>query len=224
MPFTNEQFFSVFAAYNAAIWPIQIAAYALGVAVVVSVWRQSAQAPRFVLSVLALMWLLNGVGYHLLFFRAINPVATLFGGAFVLEAFLLAGFAVSPRGLSFRVNDNFRSVAGIASAFYAMFIYPALGALVGHKFPASPVFGVAPCPTTIYTIGLLMRGRWVAALSIIPILWSLVGFAAAMQLGMIEDLALPVAGLVMCVILFTEIFRRRTARKGDDLLSRSPGK
>ena len=48
-----------------------------------------------------------------------------------------------------------------------------------------PLFGVAPCPTTIFTIGMLLlaRGGWVVWLSIIPLLWSLVGLAAALQLG-----------------------------------------
>ena len=51
-------------------------------------------------------------------------------------------------------------------------------------------------PPTIFTIGLLLlaRGTWVVWLSIIPFLWSLVGLAAALQLGIPEDLELPVGG------------------------------
>jgi hypothetical protein len=30
LPFSTEQFFAVFSAYNARIWPAQIAAYGLG--------------------------------------------------------------------------------------------------------------------------------------------------------------------------------------------------
>jgi hypothetical protein len=68
---------------------------------------------------------------------------------------------------------------------------------------AGPLLGVAPCPTTIFTIGLLMlvQGRKMLALAIIPSLWSMVGFAAAIELGIWEDLGLPIAALVLMGIL-----------------------
>jgi len=71
------------------------------------------------------------------------------------------------------------------------------------------LFGVAPCPTTIFTIGMLLlaRGRWVVWLSIIPLLWSLVGLAAALQLGIPEDFGLPAAGFGLVSALIIEKFR-----------------
>lgn len=36
---------------------------------------------------------------------------------------------------------------------YALIGYPAFGYFAGHHYPSVPVFGVAPCPTTIFTIG-----------------------------------------------------------------------
>jgi hypothetical protein len=70
------------------------------------------------------------------------------------------------------------------------------------------MFGVAPCPTTIFTIGMLLlaRGRWIAWLSIIPFLWSLVGLAAALQLGIPEDFVLPLAGVVLMIVLGVAAF------------------
>ncbi len=55
--------FTMFACYNAAIWPAQIAAYFLGLAVVASLALKRLHATRFILSALALMWLWNGIGY-----------------------------------------------------------------------------------------------------------------------------------------------------------------
>jgi hypothetical protein len=59
------------------------------------------------------------------------------------------------------------------------------------------MFGVAPCPTTIFTMGLLLltEGRTPPHLAIIPVLWALVGGSAVWLLGVPEDLALPIAGL-----------------------------
>ncbi len=199
-PFTIAEFLSVFAAYNAAIWPAQIAAYVLGVVAVAALWLKK---PRPILLVLALMWLWNAIGYHYLFFETINPAAPLFAGLFALEAALVAACVFATDTVSFRIGRDFRTAAGLGFIAYAMLIYLALGLWAGRGFMAGPMFGVAPCPTTIFTIGMLLvaRGRWVAWLSVVPILWSGVGLAAALQLRMFEDFALPVAGLVMLLVL-----------------------
>ena len=211
MPFTVEQFLGVFVAYNAAIWPAQIVAYIFGLVVVTAVWSRRPIASRLILSVLALMWALNGIGYQFLFFATINPAAKIFAGFFCLQAILFATSAVVANALRFQIVRNFRSIAGVTFIIYAMLIYPVLGIWAGHGLMAGPMFGVAPCPTTIFTIGMLMlaRGRWVVRLSIIPFLWSLVGLAAAVQLGMSEDLGLPIAGVALMLMLATGMFQLR---------------
>jgi hypothetical protein len=207
-PFTIEEFLAVFVAYNTAIWPAQILAYALGLVAVISLWAGRPSASRLILAILAFVWALNGIGYHFLFFSMINPAAKLFAGFFVLEALLLAICAVSAGGISFRTGSDFRTLAGYAFIFYAMLIYPLLGIKAGHGLMLGPMFGVAPCPTTIFTIGflLLAHGRWVVWLSVIPFLWSLVGLAAALQLGIPEDFGLPIAGLLLVLVLAIESF------------------
>jgi hypothetical protein len=74
LPFTIEQFFAVFAAYNAAIWPAQIAAYRLGLAVVGMLLWDSMIGKRLVLFILAGIWAWNGIVYHFGFFTPINPM------------------------------------------------------------------------------------------------------------------------------------------------------
>jgi len=202
-PFTVAQFFAVFADYNAAIWPLQIVAYGLGVLAVVALWLRRPSANQVILSVLALMWAMNGIGYHLLFFAEINPIAPAFAALFLLQSILFAGAVLIPNDLRFEIWPNFISAAGLSCVVYALLIYEILGYRAGHGPMAGPLFGVAPCPTTIFTIGMLLlaRGKWVVRLSIIPILWSLVGLAAAVQLGIPEDFGLPVAALALVIAL-----------------------
>ena len=209
VPFSIDQFLEVFAIYNAAIWPAQIIAYALGIAALLALWSGSALSSRVILSILALMWMLNGIGYHFLYFSAINPAARLFAGLFVLEALLLAGAAMAGKSATFKIERTATSVAGIAFIVYAMLLYPVLGVWAGHGVMAGPMFGVAPCPTTIFTIGLLLlsRGPWAAWLSIIPLLWSVVGLAATVQLGILEDFGLTAAGLVFAIVLADKALR-----------------
>jgi Family of unknown function (DUF6064) len=214
-PFTIEQFLGVFAAYNAAIWPAQIVADVLGLVAVAAVWSARPIASRLNLAILALMWALNGIGYQFLFFSTINPAAHVFAGFFILEAILFAASAVAAKALRFEIGRDFRSLTGLAAILYAMLIYPILGIQAGHGLMAGPMFGVAPCPTAIFTIGmlLLMRGRWVVWLSIIPLLWSLVGLPAVLQLDIPEDIALPVAGLILLLVLAADTFRVWSGRR-----------
>ena len=224
LPFTIEQFLGVFAAYNVAIWPTQIAAYILGLTAVAAIGLQQPLSTRLILSILAAMWALNGIGYHFLFFAPINPAAKLFAGLFVVQAILFAASAMATKGMRFDLDRSFSSVAGAAFIVYAMLIYPILGYVAGHGMLAGPMFGVAPCPTTIFTIGMLLlaKGRWLAMLAIIPFLWSLVGLAAAVQLGVWEDVALPVAGLVLLVVTITDLVRSRQNSETAGLTPRQP--
>lgn len=156
MPFTTEQFFAVFAAYNTAVWPIQILAYAAGVLAVALLLRPSRSATLGIAAVLALFWAVNGLAYHWTWFAPINPIARVFAAAFVLQAILLAAAPILTPSLRFELRADTRSALGLALITYAMVVYPLIGALVGHTWPAVPMFGIAPCPTTIFTIGMLL--------------------------------------------------------------------
>lgn len=193
LPFTADDFLAVFAAYNRAIWPAQVTAYVLGVLAVVLALRGGARNGRRVAGVVALFWAWMGVLYHWGFFAPINRAAYLFGAVFVLQAVLLA--AAAARGtLAFRFRPDARGWIGALLIAYALIAYPLIGNALGHGWPRSPLFGVAPCPTTIFTVGLLLwaeraRREWV----VIPVLWSLVGASAAVLLGVWEDLGLVAA-------------------------------
>lgn len=93
---------------------------------------------------------------------------------------------------------------------YALIIYPLLGSLAGHSFPRNPTFGL-PCPTTIFTLGILLYyQKLTVKLFIIPVIWSAIGFTAALKLGIYED-----TGLIMSALLVITAFylsRRASAR------------
>jgi uncharacterized protein DUF6064 len=214
MPFTVEQFFGVFVAYNAAIWPAQIAAYALGLLAVAALWRPGTASSRLILATLALMWAFNGFAYHLGFFAPINSLAKVFAALFVVQAGLLANMVSWAPHVEFGVSANARTAVGCALIAYAMVIYELLGLMVGHGGMKGPLFGVAPCPTTIFTIGLLLlgRGRSVALLSAIPLLWAAIGSSAAVMLGVPEDYGLAVAGIILAAVLIYDRLPRKLIR------------
>lgn len=86
LPFTRQQFFEVFGAYNAEFWPAAVVAYLLALAALVFAWRGTRQAGRIVAAVLAIMWSWVGVVYLGQFFSAINPISHFFSIAFIVQA------------------------------------------------------------------------------------------------------------------------------------------
>lgn len=155
IPFTAEQFLGIFTAYNRAIFPMQALLVFLAFAAIFLAVKPNKFSSKIIAVILGFLWLWMGIVYHLLFFTQINKAAYLFGAAVVLQAcvFLINGAFLN--NLSFRAQRDFGGIAGAFLIAYALFIYPALGFVFGHSYPQSPTFG-APCPTTIFTFGLLL--------------------------------------------------------------------
>jgi hypothetical protein len=181
LPFTSEQFLAVFVNYNSAIWPIQIAAYLLGGIAVALLFLKPPEGDRIISGILAVMWLWTGLGYHGLWFSAINQAAYLFGALFILQGCYLL-YAGAYRGqIRFGRRSDLATWVGAAFMSYAAIVYPLIGMATGHHFPEIPMFGVTPCPVTIFTFGLLLLTvrpvpRWIL---VVPFVCSLIGGSAA---------------------------------------------
>lgn len=203
LPFTIEQFLGVFHDYNYAIWPAQVIAYLLGITAVLLVFRRGRHTNRINSLILSAMWFWMGLVYHIAFFSEINTAAYLFGAFFIVQGVLFAVAAFGGLDLEFRFTTDAYGITGAILITYALIVYPIIGAALGHGYPDAPMFGVAPCPTTIFTFGLLLwttRGvsKW---LFLIPGLWSVVGFMAAVNLGIGEDIGLLVAAILSIALV-----------------------
>ena len=198
MPFNEHQFLEVFKNYNEAIWPVQVLTICLALMIVVAAMTKRGAYVWSVLPVLTAFWLVNGIGYHVLFFAEINPIAKIFGALFILQAVLFALLTFRYKGV-FDALSHIKYRFGLLMTIYAIAVYPAWGLVARHGYPYSPMLGVSPCPTTIFTLGVMLMARpalprW---LFIIPMLWALIGMSAAMSLGIREDLGLTVSFLIV---------------------------
>lgn len=197
LPFTPEQFFQIFAQYNQAVWPVQFVLNACALACIFLLFRRRSNAGRGISLLLSLLWFWVAIAYHFAFFSRINPAAWLFGGLFLAGGLVFAWMGVLQARLQFTPPAGARGVLGSALLLYALLIYPLLGYMFGHRYPHAPTFGL-PCPTTIFTIGLLLLAvPPVPRLAfLMPVIWAAIGSLAAFQLGVYEDLGLLVAGIL----------------------------
>jgi hypothetical protein len=211
LPFTEEQFVAVFVDYNLRVWPAQVAAYLLGMAAVVALVRGWPGSDRLIGITLAAMWSWAGVVYHGLYFSAINGLAPVFGILFVLQGLVFVHSVVVRRQLHFGTPSGPAAWLGWALVAYASIVYPLVGWWTGHAYPAMPMFGITPCPVTLFTFGLLLLTtthvpRWLLA---VPLLWSLVGGSAAFLLGFPQDWPLLLGGATAVLMIELRDRQRR---------------
>lgn len=204
LPFTTEQFFTVFARYNAAVWPWQFLLALIAPLVVFAAVQYRTFWCRVALVLLALLWLWMAAVYHLGFFSNINPAAYGFAFLFAANAALLLWLAVRRRMIVEHAS-RFRTVAAAGVIGYSLLVYPAIGYLAGHRYPAAPTFGL-PCRTTIFTLGVLcLMARLPRVALVIPIVWAVIGSFAALQLHVPQDYGLIVAAAVTVSAIFLRV-------------------
>ncbi len=203
LPFTIDQFLGIFEKYNLAVWPMQIFLVLIAVLALFLSFKKIDYTNRIISAVLGFLWLWIGIVYHLAYFTAINKAAYLFGILFMIQGliFLVTG-CIKPK-LSFKFRSGPYGFIGSLFILYALIIYPGLGYFFGHVYPKNPTFGL-PCPTTIFTFGLLLwtDRRVPKYVLVIPLIWSVIGFGAAVSLGVKEDFGLLIAGILGFVLIF----------------------
>jgi hypothetical protein len=195
LPFTREQFFGLFVAYNEALWP---AAVALWIASAIVALRLSVHRPhdRWTSALLVGHWAWSALAYHAALFTRINPAAWFFAALFLGQAALFLHLGVVQRRVSFVPWGNAWAPLAWGLIGYSL-AYPAINAIAHLTLLRIPTFGL-PCPTTIFTAGVLMLATsrsW--RLSIVPVIWSAIGGSAAFLLGVHADVALPIAGIAL---------------------------
>jgi Family of unknown function (DUF6064) len=213
IPFTIEQFFQVFEKYNQAIYPIQCALILVAIIAIFLAASRQPSRNKIISGLFGLLWLWTGIVYHLTFFTTISSPAYLFGTLFIIQGLLFLYEGIARNRLSFRASRRFDGILGAVFIAYALVIYPLIGYALGRIFPSTPTFGT-PCPTTIFTFGLLLWADRKISLSllIIPVLWSIVGTSAALNFGVKEDFGLLVAATMGTVAIVQHNLTLKTAQ------------
>ncbi|HKJ44654.1 MAG TPA: DUF6064 family protein [Balneolales bacterium] len=203
IPFTIHDFLQVFGVYNKAIEPIQIIAYLLGITALFLLYKGTKRSSKFVNAILGLFWIWIGFAYHIHHFSTINKAAYIFGVLFIIQGLIFLYMSFSTNDIIYTFDKKFSNIIGVLFLLYAMIIYPIFNVILGHSYPYMPVFGVAPCPTTIFTFALLLmiQNKVPYFIMAIPVLWSIIGLSASINLGISEDYGLAVAGILSVFLI-----------------------
>ena len=195
LPFTAQEFLDLLAVYNAAWWPVVVALWIASLPAAGGVPGRRWTGDRWMTTLLLVQWTWSAVAYHGALFTRINPAAWLFAALFATEAALF-GWSGVRRTLSFTSAATRWTRVGRLLIVYAL-AYPLINIIEHGSITRVPTFGL-PCPTTIFSAGLLLRASSPPKrLLIVPIIWSAIGGSAAFLFGIRADYALPVAGAAL---------------------------
>jgi hypothetical protein len=170
--FSARTYYRMFELYNLAIWPAQLIAAAAALAILVCVARGGVVSGRAAAALLAACWLWVAWAFHSERYAAINSAGDSFAIAFALEALLLLWVGTVRGRLAFMPVRAAIRLPALGVVAFAMLGYPLLAAAGGRPWLQMEMFGVAPDPTALATLGVLALarpGHWL--LWPVPLLW-----------------------------------------------------
>ena len=152
--FSARTYYRLFELTNADVWPLQLVTLAAGLAILFLVIRSTAWSGRAVAAMLAALWLFVAWAYLLQRYDPINFAARYFAIGFAVQAALLFWTGV----IRDRLRPDNRTIAtkiGIALIVYALVLHPLIAPLSGRPWTQAEIFGLAPDPTVIATLGVI---------------------------------------------------------------------
>jgi hypothetical protein len=207
--FSPRTYYRLFELYNAAIWPAQWAALALGLVVLGLLLGKTPSRGRLTAAILALCWLWVAWFYLLRHYATINWAANYFALGFAIESLLLFWTGAIHDRLRFRQLADVAGAGGCGMMVLAI-AYPLIGQpLLGRPWTQAEVFGVVSDPTVIATLGVLTaaeRPHW--HLLVLPLIWCAIGGATLWTMQSPEAPVIPaVAAVAMALAVWKSLAR-----------------
>ena len=203
--FSPRVYWRIFELHNAALWPLPLAMLALGIAALAVAILRPQRSGRPIAILLAVLWAWVGWSFVWERYATINWTAAYAAPLLAIEALslLMAG------GVLNRLSFETRGACGVAGVLLIALAlaYPLFAPLFGRPWYGAEIFGIAPDPTAIATLGLLLmaRGRSTLLLYPIPLLWCL---ASDLTLWAMADPQAWILALTLAIVPFAHAFAK----------------
>lgn len=193
--FSPRTYYRLFELHNAALWPLQLVAVALGLALIVLLHRGGAWRGRAIAAILAACWLWVAWAFLYERYDPINWMARYFAAGFAIQAAVLIVSGVVLNRLAPAAGAA--GLVGTGIVVFALVVPPLLAPLLGRPWMQMEVFGIAPDPTVAATLGALvgMRGAQRMLLAI-PLAWCAVTGLTLWAMDAPEALLMPAIALL----------------------------
>ena len=205
--FSPRVYYRLIELHNETLWPLQLAALALGLLVLFATLRGGHAASRVAFAILGALWIWLAWSYLWERYPSINWAV-----AYAAPLFAAQGLALIWCG-TIREKLRLPPVTGVVSAATALLLataviaYPLIAPLMGRPWTAAETFGIFPEPTALATLAVLAGvPRGGTLLIIIPFLWCAVASEILWLLGS-PEFFIPATAALTAILL--RIMRRR---------------
>src|SRR5262247_567909 len=125
--FSPRTYYRLFELYNSEIWPGQVLALLVGLAMLALIRNPGPWQSRVISALLGASWLWVAWAYHYARYASINWAATYLAAAFAIEALLLFVVGLVGRGLVLRREFHWIGWAGVGLVVFAVAAQPLIG-------------------------------------------------------------------------------------------------
>ena len=207
------EFFTRLIWYHTTFWPLILVTYVLGFIAISSIYLQYRFTNQVVVGLFIFLWMWVGVVFWVLYYGnfimqippfQIAGMMYMVGALFIIQGALFIYYGLYKRTLSFRFTFDWYFIISIFFIIFALLLYPIIGILTGYPLLTYPIFGIAPCPVFIFTLGLLLQTekRVPTLLLIIPIIWGIMGIMPVLYLNVWADIMVIVSGLLGSLLIW----------------------
>ena len=200
--FSPRTYYRLLERQNEALWPWQLITLAMALGIFGLLQRPVRWQGRAISGFLSIAWASVAWSFFWTRYATINWAAKYFALLFALELLLIVWVGVVQGRLRFRLGGDVPGRFGVAILGLAVVIYPVLAPLAGRPWQQAEIFGVAPDPTVLATLGLLLLRdgppRWELLPG--PILWCSISGATLWAMESPEALIPPLSALVVIVV------------------------
>lgn len=201
--FSPRTYYRLFELYNADAWPLQLFTLAMGLAICARTIFATSWSDRVIATMLSVVWLIVASLYLLQRYDTINYAARYFAVGFALQAALLFWAGVIRDRLRADSGDSGIRWIGLAMIIYAVALHPLIAPLSGRSWMQAEIFGLAPDPTVIATLGVIVaaaRAHW--HLMVLPLLWCVISGLTLWAMESPEAPVIAAAGLLAVAARF----------------------
>jgi hypothetical protein len=172
--FSSRTYWRLFELHNEAVWPLHVAALLIGAGMLTQVIRPHPWSDKAISVGLGGIWIWIAFGFLWTRYSTINWAVIYAVPAFVAQGLLLVWIGGIRGRLHYRTGKSLSALLGLVLFAYAVILHPFIAILSGRPLAAAEVFGIAPDPTAVASLGLLTMtsvrpAAWLALL--VPLAW-----------------------------------------------------
>jgi len=171
--FSQTVYYRQFELYNQLVWPLHILAIIFALITIYALWKKPVWGGRLVALILVVSWLWVAWAFLYQRFYQIHVVADWYAFGFVLQAGLIIWYGLIKNRLTLFVRSQLKIKIGSALLFVAYAVYPFIAYINGRSWVQFEMFALAPDPTVLASLGILLFYKVPIVLYVIPIVWAL---------------------------------------------------